>query len=192
MVKLNKEMTHDYGLDASLLREFLSAIEPLKAAGKYDGLLAQFPWGFRRTTENRRFLATLRDRLAGEPLFVEFRHDSWLTPELEPSLREREMGFCAVDEPEIEHLLPPVTMLTTPDAYVRFHGRAADKWWGGRGDRYDYDYRREELEGWVKKVGELADRARRIYLFFNNCHAGQAARSAKLMQQLLQQSRLLK
>jgi uncharacterized protein YecE (DUF72 family) len=75
---------------------------------------------------------------------------------------------------------------------VRFHGRAADKWWGGRGDRYDYDYQREELEGWVKKVGELADRARRIYLFFNNCHAGQAARSAKLMQQMLQQSRLLK
>ena len=192
MVKLNQEMTHDHGLDPPLVREFLAAIEPLKAAGKYDGLLAQFPWGFRRTTENRRFLATLRERLAGEPLFVEFRHDSWLTSELEPSLREREMGFCAVDEPEIRHLMPPVTMLTTQDAYVRFHGRAADKWWGGRGDRYDYDYKREELEGWVKKVGELADRARRIYLFFNNCHAGQAARSAKLMQQMLQQSRLLK
>ena len=34
---------------------------------------------------------------------------------------------------------------------------------------------------------ELANQARRTYLFFNNCHAGQAARSAKLMQQLLRQ-----
>lgn len=40
------------------------------------------------------------------------------------------------------------------------------------------------------KIRELAERARRIYLFFNNCHARQAARSAKLMQDLLRQHRL--
>ena len=190
VVKLNQAMTHEGSLAPALVREFLACLEPLKDANKYDGLLAQFPWGFQRTPENRRFLASLRDRLAGEPLFVEFRHDSWLTPELEPSLKEHQIGFCAVDEPEIEHLLPPVTMLTTEDAYIRFHGRAAEKWWGGRGDRYDYDYKPEELESWVTKVKELADRARRIYLFFNNCHAGQAARSAKLMQQMLRQQKL--
>jgi uncharacterized protein YecE (DUF72 family) len=191
VVKLNQEMTHDQGLDDPLFREFHAAIEPLKAAGKYDGLLAQFPWSFQRTPENRKFLARLRERLAGESLFVEFRHDSWLTPELEPSLREHRIGYCAVDEPELKHLLPGVTMLTTEDAYVRFHGRNAATWWGGPGDRYDWDYKKEELEPWVRKVTELADRARRIYLFFNNCHAGQAARSAKLMQDLLRQSRLL-
>ena len=43
---------------------------------------------FQRTEENRRFLATLRKRLAAEPLFVEFRHDSWLVPELQRSLRD--------------------------------------------------------------------------------------------------------
>jgi uncharacterized protein YecE (DUF72 family) len=36
-------------------------------------------------------------------------------------------------------------------------------------------------------VRELANQARRTYLFFNNCHAGQAARSAMLMQLLLRQ-----
>jgi len=196
VVKLNQAMTHEQCLDPALYREFLEAVEPLKQARKYDGLLAQFPWGFQRTPSNRRFLLALRERLGEEPLFAEFRHDSWLTPELEPSLREHHIGFCAVDEPALPHLMPAVTLLTAPDAYVRFHGRNAANWWGsGRGartggDRYDYDYRPEELQEWVKKVAELAERARRVYLFFNNCHAGQAARSARLMQELLRQHQL--
>jgi uncharacterized protein YecE (DUF72 family) len=191
VVKLHQSMTHDWTLDPATTRSFLEAIDPLKRAGKYEGLLAQFPWSFHRTPDHRRFLASLRAELAGEPLFVEFRHDSWLTPELEPSLRDHHIGFCSVDEPRLTGLLPPVTMLTTEDAYVRFHGRNADNWWGrGTGDRYDYEYKAAELEEWVGKIRDLADRARRTYLFFNNCHAGQAARSAKLMQELLRQHRL--
>jgi uncharacterized protein YecE (DUF72 family) len=190
VLKLHQSMTHDQSLDPLVFRGFRDAIAPLKDAGKYDGLLAQFPWAFRRTEENRRFLAALRKQLADEPLFVEFRHDSWLVPELQPSMQEHRIGFCAVDEPRLQHLLPPVALLTTDDAYIRFHGRNAVGWYGDRTSRYDYDYKRPELEEWVGKIRELADRARRIYLFFNNCHAGQAARSAKLMQELLKQHQL--
>jgi len=202
VVKLNQAMTHEGSRDPALYQEFLAALRPLKDAGKYDGLLAQFPWGFQRTPENRRHLAAMRERLAGEPLFVEFRHASWLTPELEPSLREHGIGFCAVDEPQLPGLVPPVTMVTSEDAYVRFHGRNAQNWWGrggddrgvpgsrGSSDRYDYDYREHELKEWIQKVAGLAEKARRTYLFFNNCHAGQAARNAKLMQELLRQQNL--
>ena len=201
VVKLNQAMTHEGSRDPALYREFLAALRPLKEAGRYDGLLAQFPWGFKRTPDHRRHLAAMRDLLAGEPLFVEFRHDSWLTPELEPSLRARNIGYCAVDEPRLPGLVPTVTMVTAEDAYVRFHGRNEATWWGrsgpldqggGRagGDRYDYDYREDELREWVRKVAELADQARRTYLFFNNCHAGQAARNARLMQELVRQQQL--
>jgi len=197
VVKLNQTMTHEGSRDPSLYRQYLAALQPLKDAGKYDGLLAQFPWGFKRTPDNRRHLAAVRELLAGEPLFVEFRHASWLTPELGPSLREHRIGYCAVDEPQLPGLIPPVTMVTAEDAYVRFHGRNAQSWWGqggarggGSGDRYDYDYREDELREWVRKVAELAEQARRTYLFFNNCHAGQAARNAKLMQELLRQQNL--
>ena len=232
VVKLNQAMTHQGSRDPALYREFLAVLEPLKRAEKYDGLLAQFPWGFRRTDANRRHLLALRDLLPGEPLCVEFRHDSWLTPQLEPSLRAHHIGFCAVDEPALDGLLPPVTMVTTEDAYVRFHGRNARNWWasgdrgersgasiareaaarpatlpdlaGGPGagrpadggnparslDRYDYDYSEAELREWMVKIAGLAEQARRTYLFFNNCHAGQAARNAKLMQELLRQQNL--
>jgi uncharacterized protein YecE (DUF72 family) len=190
VVKLHQSMTHEGSEDAAVYSEFLSVLEPLKLAGRYDGLLAQFPGGFRRTDANRRHLLEMRKRLEGEPLFVEFRHDSWLTPALEPSLRKEGMGYCIVDEPALPHLMPPVALVTSEDAYVRFHGRNAEKWYGGGAHRYDYDYRESELREWVRRIGELATRARRTYLFFNNCHAGQAARNAKLMQELLKQEGL--
>jgi uncharacterized protein YecE (DUF72 family) len=218
-VKLNQAMTHDRRLDAARVRPFLAAVAPLKAAGKYDGLLAQFPWGFRRTPANERHLTALRETFPDEPLFVEFRHASWSAPDVAERLRRERLGFVAVDEPALEGLMPPVTWLTTEDAYVRFHGRNAANWWvrgegggarpaapagdeasPGRGaatpgppasrDRYDWDYSEAELGEWVQRVRDLADKARRTYLFFNNCHAGQAARSAKLMQTLLRQQDL--
>jgi uncharacterized protein YecE (DUF72 family) len=78
-------------------------------------------------------------------------------------------------------------MQTTDEGYVRFHGRNAQTWWGDHGgDRYDYDYKQEELGEWLKKIATLAEQAKRTYLFFNNCHAGQAARNAKLMKEMLQ------
>jgi uncharacterized protein YecE (DUF72 family) len=232
VVKLNQAMTHESSRDPALYREFLGALEPLKRAGKYDGLLAQFPWAFRRTPGSLAHLEALRALLPGEPLFAEFRHDSWNASETGPWLRERTLGFCAVDEPKLEGLMPPVTMVTAPDAYVRFHGRNARNWWrgdraesgartavavapeppeppappaqgalfepaGGRPaprpstDRYDYNYSERELREWLGKIQELAQQARRTYLFFNNCHAGQAARNAKLMQELLRQQKLV-
>jgi uncharacterized protein YecE (DUF72 family) len=191
VVKLHQSMTHERSLEPTRVREFLAALEPLKAAGKYDGLLAQFPWGFKRGPDSLSHLDALRAALPGEPLFVEFRNASWMVPDLGPWLEKLGLGYCSVDEPRLSGLVPPVTLVTGPDAYVRLHGRNADNWWGrGTGDRYDYDYSEQELKEWLKKVTELAAKARRTYLFFNNCHAGQAARNAKLMQELMRQTRI--
>jgi len=191
MVKVNKAMTHEDSNDPELFADFLAAIEPLKAAGKYDGLLAQFPSSFRRTPEHVDRLRELRERLPGEPLFIEFRHRSWLTPELKEELRAIDAGYTSVDEPRLPGLMPPDTLVTTRDAYVRLHGRNERTWWAGdRSSRYDYSYSEDELREWLKKIASLADQARRTYLFFNNCHAGQAARNAKLMQELLRQQKL--
>jgi uncharacterized protein YecE (DUF72 family) len=196
MVKLNHAMTHESALEPQLYGDFLNAIEPLKAAGKYDGLLAQFPWAFRFGSSSLDHLRALRDRLPGEPLFVEFRHDSWTAPAVESFLREHHLGACVVDEPALPGLMPATPMVTTSEAYVRFHGRNAGNWWarsgreGAGGDRYDYEYSRVELGEWVKRIAELAQQARRTYLFFNNCHAGQAARNAALMKELLLQQQL--
>lgn len=191
IVKLNQSMTHEGNMSPGLYRQFTEAIAPLREARPMDGLLAQFPWAFRRTAENETLLRRMRERLAGENLFVEFRHDSWATPDLAACLEDIGLGYCSVDEPALDGLMPPIGLRTGQDAYVRFHGRNARTWWGrGEGDRYDYDYAEAELREWLERIRGLAEQARRTYLFFNNCHAGQAARNAKLMQELLRQQNL--
>jgi uncharacterized protein YecE (DUF72 family) len=214
IVKLNQAMTHEYSTDPALYAQFLRVLEPLKAAGKYHGLLAQFPWAFRRDDRSKAHLERLRELLPEEPLWVEFRHASWMHPKLASWLGERSLGYCVVDEPALPGLVPPVTHVTNGIAYVRFHGRNSAHWWGSgsrvaggasfareapapapaapraRGDqlRYDYNYSERELMEWVGKINELAKQAKQTYLFFNNCHAGQAARNAKLMEELLRRS----
>ncbi|MFN8588777.1 MAG: DUF72 domain-containing protein [Candidatus Eisenbacteria bacterium] len=186
VVKLHQSMTHERATGEALYREFLGVIQPLKDAGKYDGLLAQFPWGFRRDDAAKAHLEFLRGALPGEPLWVEFRHASWVHKALPGWLAERQLGYCDVDEPALPGLVPPLGHVTNGSAYVRFHGRNEQTWWGrGGGDRYDYDYSERQLTEWVERVRKLSEQAKQTYLFFNNCHAGQAARNAKLMEELL-------
>lgn len=223
IVKLNQAMTHEGSRERELYERFRNVLRPLKDAGKYDGLLAQFPWRFKREERTKAHLEFLREALPGEPLWVEFRHDSWMHPRLPEWLAERSLGYCAVDEPALPGLVPPVTHVTNGIGYVRFHGRNAANWWrsgavergslhaergsgaagatgaslvreGGPAPplprsreqlRYDYDYSERELSEWLGRLNELAKQAKQTYLFFNNCHAGQAARNAKLMEELL-------
>jgi uncharacterized protein YecE (DUF72 family) len=51
--------------------------------------------------------------------------------------------------------------------------------------RYDYLYSEAELKEWADKIRELNQKTQKTFVFFNNCHAGQAATGAKLMRTLL-------
>jgi uncharacterized protein YecE (DUF72 family) len=186
VVKLYKGMTHEIEDDASIYREFADSVVPLKEAEKFGGYLAQFPWKFKNSEEARAHLAVIRRHLRDDPLFVEFRHDSWIRDDTFDFLREHGIGYCCVDEPSLKGLVPPIAETTVSTAYVRLHGRNAGNWWGrGGGDRYDYDYSKQELGEWSGKLLKLERKSDKVYAFFNNCHAGQAARNAELMIDML-------
>lgn len=189
VVKAPQTITHERRLEPDTLAAFQDCLLPLREAGKLDGILLQFPWSFRADPKSWRLLSGARAALPGHPLYVEFRHDSWAKPETFERLRDLSLGYCVVDEPELTGLMPPVVELTSPAGYVRFHGRNRANWWGQRGsrtgDRYDYLYSESELREWAVKIRDLARQAERVYVFFNNCHAGQAAQNARLMQELL-------
>jgi uncharacterized protein YecE (DUF72 family) len=186
IVKLNRSITHERSASSRTYSDFRKTLEPLDLACKLSGLLAQFPWGFQRSSDNSDYLCRIKESLSDTPLFVEFRHDSWDQDDTYEFLSENKIGFCVVDEPRLKGLMPPVVRATTNTGYVRLHGRNAQNWWGkGNGDRYDYLYSEAELKRWVEKVGQLAAEVQKVYVFFNNCHAGQAARNAKLMKSML-------
>ncbi len=193
VVKAHQSMTHEtIPPDDATFDAFAACVSPLARAGKLHGVLLQFPWAFRPTRPARARLELLHERLAPHgPLFVEFRHASWLDERVFRFLDQRGIGYCSVDEPALPGLVPPVARLTGSIGYVRLHGRNATTWWGrGAGDRYDYDYSPAELDEWVLKIRELAERSTKVHVFFNNCHAGQAARNALLMKELVERDLL--
>jgi uncharacterized protein YecE (DUF72 family) len=227
VIKAHNDMTHKRSLDPELYRAFARAVEPLRLEGKLHGILAQFPYAFRRTRENEAFLAEMRRRLPGEaPLFVEFRHKSWIAEDLFARLEDEGLGYVSVDEPDLPGLVPPVARATGDVGYVRLHGRNKENWWspesmvkgspgprsgttrrasdlgplfaadavpgpGPSGDRYDYLYSEVELKEWVEKIREMTVKVKKTFVFFNNCHVGQAASGAKLMRRLLEGEGLL-
>ncbi len=184
-VKAHQEMTHGQSREAALYRTFLDAIQPLRAAGKFEGVLLQFPFAFRNEPRHRAHLGFLREALPEMRLWAEFRHASWNQEPVFDYLKRLDLGFCGVDEPALQGLMPPVAAATTDTGYVRFHGRNQATWWQGGHERYDWDYSSEELSEWLDRIRKLAAGTRRTYVFFNNCYMGRAVKSARILQRLL-------
>jgi uncharacterized protein YecE (DUF72 family) len=184
-VKTHSDITHsreNVGESAEALQE---VIRPLIESGKFGVFLAQFPYSFKLSDENMDYLAEVGRIFEGYPLVVEFRHFSWIRDDVFEFLRENGIGYCCVDEPRLRGLVPPVATRTSEIGYVRFHGRNAIKWWdGGASERYDYLYSKEELIEWKPKIEKLAQGTDKTYVFFNNCHNGQAAINAQMMIEL--------
>jgi uncharacterized protein YecE (DUF72 family) len=188
-----------------VFRRFLEALEPLRAAEKLGGILFQFPPYVVYKDRSLDYLQWAREQLGDDELLVEFRHVSWLDDEhRDETLRFLEdigAAHVIVDAPRIEgakNLVPTVLALTSPTAYVRFHGRNADTWnkrGGSASERFDYLYSEEELAEWVGPLRELSEQAEQAYAFFNNNatspdgrggRMAQAAANAKALQRLLQ------
>jgi uncharacterized protein YecE (DUF72 family) len=150
------------------------------------------------------YLQWAREQLGDDEMLVEFRHVSWLDDEHRAEtlkfLEELGAGHVIVDSPRIEgakNVAPTVVALTTPTAYVRFHGRNASTWnkrGGSASERFDYLYSDDELREWVPPLHELSGEAKQVYAFFNNNatspdgrggRMAQAAANAKALQRLL-------
>ncbi len=186
-VKATQEMTHLRAADRDVFQKFAEALKPLTESRKLGAVLAQFPYSFRNTHENVAYLKEFRERLSDLPIVVEFRNVEWLTEETFAFLREQGFGFCCVDEPRLKGLLPPIAEATSNVAYVRFHGRNAEKWWrhAHAFERYDYTYKKEELEEWLPKIEKLRRLAEITFLFANNHVRGQGIDTARALRSML-------
>ncbi|MDD3732870.1 MAG: DUF72 domain-containing protein [candidate division Zixibacteria bacterium] len=185
MVKAPQSFTHtrtDLEKDAAAFNE---ALRPMSESGKLAGILAQFPFSFKFSNNHLEYIKLCQKAVAPHPLYVEFRHNSWVNRTMYDYLIAGHIGYVCVDEPQLPGLLGPDVFATTETAYIRLHGRNAEKWWEGGAERYDYCYSENELKTWKDKIEKLSLKVKRIYVFFNNCHHGQAARNAReFMRQL--------
>lgn len=192
-VKANREMTHDMidkgtwqlKENKEVFEKFTYSLKPLIEGGKLGCVLAQFPVFFFPKKENASYLLEFKNRMQDIPLVIEFRNKAWLTDRTFDSLRDNELGYCVVDEPQIPRLVPFVPRATSDLGYFRFHGRNRNWFKATVQERYNYLYTEQELKEFVPHIKKVEKDTCKTYCFFNNCHGGQAAMNAQTMQKML-------
>ena len=166
-------------------KTYMEAVEPLRAAGRLEAVLFQFPFSFHYDNDNRRYLGNLLAAFSGANLAVEFRNTEWLNTRVIDGLKERKAALVSLDMPELKKLPPKMDVITAPFAYFRLHGRNSESWWGSDSTaRYDYLYSDSELEAIAERLKQIIVKTDRLLVYFNNHARGQAVRNAEKLLQI--------
>ena len=190
-------------LRAEVFKAFLEALEPLRVSGKLGGILFQMPPYVTWKPSSLSYLEWAREQVGDDAFLFEPRHRSWyeegMRAELLRFLEERRMTWVVVDAPKTGASNVPDTLVavTTPIAYVRFHGRNAGTWnvrGGSAAQRFDHLYSETELREWVPNLRNLSNEAEEAYAYFNNNNqtngVAQAPAGAELLRKLLEEEKV--
>jgi uncharacterized protein YecE (DUF72 family) len=168
-LKVNQLITHEMKFQGTqgLVDRFYQLAELLK--DKLGCILFQIP---PHRSKDIVFLKVVIEQLDHEKDNVmEFRHPSWFCEEVYSLLRENQVGLCSVSAPD----LPQVVVATSPNAYVRFHGK---NYW------YHYLYSKEELQKWAEKIRRL--KAKNVFCYFNNDYQANAVSNCQQLRENLE------
>jgi uncharacterized protein YecE (DUF72 family) len=174
-VKASRFLTHN-----KRLKDAKPAVEKLMnaAAGLSDKLgpiLMQLPPSFKAAPE--RLEQALGAFPKGSRVAVEFRDDSWFTPEIRKVLEEFDAALCLVDRKGVT--LGPVWK-TASWGYLRFHD--------GDGERFRYTKGR--LEHWADTLKDTFGRSDDLFVYFNNDMAGAAIEDCRQFEAIARDRRL--
>ena len=158
-VKASRFLTHN-----KRLKDPEPAVEKLLAAARGLGnklgpILLQLPPSFKAAPD--RLEDTLRAFPRGQRVAVEFRHDSWYTPEVRSILERFDAAYCLVDR-KGKTLGPE--WKTSSWGYLRLHD----------GDAEAFRYTDGRLEHWVSVLQDQFDSGADLFVYFNNDMAGAA------------------
>jgi uncharacterized protein YecE (DUF72 family) len=154
-VKMHQKVTHRLRLKdvSDSVRDFVEALRPL--GPRLGVVLFQLPPNFR--CDLARLDAFLNVLRTGHRYAIEFRHESWSTPEVAARLRESGVAMVMA-EVEIQEAAPPVT--TAPFAYVRL--------------RKTPPYSDEEVAIASSLVKRLSESVEDVYLYVKHDEEGRA------------------
>ena len=176
-----------------LWNAFMSRVTVLHRMDRLGYLLFQFPPWVTFSEKNLGWFSRIGSLAAPMRIALEVRHGSWLEKgnreRFLDLLRDQNIAYTAVDEPELDWTVPPEWNITaTWGSVMRFHGRNSDAWSrrnASVAERFNYLYDIEELEPVSRAFKERRDRIGRVFLMFNNCFRDNAVRNALQMKALL-------
>ena len=188
-VKLHQDFTHQRTATVDLAQRMRLSPKPFREAGLLAPFLAQFPYSFARTPENRRYLAQLVKWFAGEQLAIEFRHISWHVQEVQHAFQALGLIWVSVDYPQLAGMPISDLVLTSRTGYIRLHGRNDAQWWEGKSaaERHDYHYSEDELVLWADRIAAKQAACDELYVLFENTTKGHALYNIPVLRQLLLQ-----
>lgn len=186
-VKLHQVFTHDRAPTDTDYDRMLQSPEPLREAGVMGPYLAQFPYSFHRTADNRKYLLNLAERFAGHDLAVELRHASWDKPEVRAGMAEYGLIWVSPDYPPVGGMPEPQVHVTGDIGYLRLHGRNKGSWWegGSAAERHDYLYNRAEMDEWAEKIALAEADLSELFIYFENTTRGHALKNIPMLRQAL-------
>lgn len=169
-VKGSRYLTH--------MKKLKDPEEPLarlmdRAAGlgeKLGPILFQFPHSWPLHRERLEPFLKLQGSYPDQRYAFEFRHQSWLIPEVYELLAGRGAALCLPVSPYV----PVEIRLTAPWTYLRFHG-------GNTGTGYTD----QELSWWVDHIRNFMRWNADVYVYFNNDPEGHALRDAERLRTML-------
>ena len=171
-VKGSRTITHLKklkGVDESIMA-FFGRISGL---GEHLGpILWQLPPSLHR---NEELLDSFLSRLPRDFRHaVEFRHESWMHPDVFDVLRRHEAAHVSLSSMRM-----PMDLTVTADfVYARFHGLE-----GG----YAHDYTEDELAPWVNHIQGNIEAGRQVFAYFNNDGDARAPKNAHDLERLLEE-----
>ena len=174
-VKASRYLTHVRRLleIEEAIKRFYEPLAPLLEAGKLGPVLWQLPENFRR--DDARLHGWL-EALPGGMHTIEFRHQSWFTPEVIDALRRHQVALTIGDHPKRPF---QSHQATAPWRFVRFH-------YGSRGR--DGNYSASEIEGWARLIARWLG-TEEVFAYFNNDWKGFAPANAKALRSHLASGR---
>ena len=158
-VKLWRGITHTPALSFTPadLSRFMHAAD--QVGEKKGCLLVQFPASLHADKtpqlEHLLTLLTNADPLHTWRLAVEFRHNSWYTPEITALLDRYHATPVLHDMPASKSMMTG----NTPFIYLRFHGPAGD---------YKGGYGPDTLEGYAQLIQQWQKEEKEVFVYFNN------------------------
>ena len=192
--KTGKDRVYLKDMDPAVVDEawerFLSALEPLRQAGKLGAILLQFPPWFPISRARKEYILACAQRAAPRRVCVEFRNHTWMTPDNQREtldfLAGHQLPYVCVDMPQgYRDSIPPVLAATSDLAVVRLHGHSQK--WESKDihERFGYRYTDGELKEWAPRIAGLARDAQDTHVLFNNCYRDYAQANARQLAGLL-------
>ena len=144
------------------LSRLMERVEGLQE--KLGPILFQFPHTWHLNLERLQSFLELLQTYGEQRFTFEFRHSSWLIPQVYKLLENAGVALCLPVSPTV----PLDVRLTAPWTYIRMHT-----------GQYGVGYSDQELSIWANRIRLFLQQEADVYIYFNNDPDGYAIHDAQ-------------